>query len=200
MVEEMHLRRYSQRTQESYLSRVAQLAKHYGKPPEQVSEEEWRQYFVYLTNERKLPRSSVTTALSALKFLYEEVLKQEWGVVGLVRPRAEKKLPVVLSVEEQTEQTAKWYQIPYPASTYTFPREALIHHVGFDEEYIHLELTDGRVLSVPLWWIPSLHNASPADRERYEISRDRKMVIWDPDKGAINDEIRIRDYLAAGRE
>jgi hypothetical protein len=106
----------------------------------------------------------------------------------------------VLTKVEQTEQTTKWYTIPYPASAYTFPREALLHHVRFDENHIHLELTDGRILSIPLWWLPTLHNASPEDRERYEISRDRKMVIWNPDKGAINDEIRLEDYLAPRRE
>lgn len=100
MVEEMQLRRYAVRTQESYVSWVAQLAQHYGKSPEQISAEELRQYFVYLTNERKLSRSSVTTAMSAVKFFYEGVLKREWEMFGLVRPRCEQKLPVVLSVEE----------------------------------------------------------------------------------------------------
>ena len=85
----------------------------------------------------------------------------------------------------------KWYDIPYPASAYTFPCESLIHNVRFDDEFIHIELTDGRVLSVPLWWMPSVHNARMAEREKYEISRDRRMVIWDPDHCAINDEIRL---------
>ncbi|MEW6284925.1 MAG: DUF2442 domain-containing protein [Chloroflexota bacterium] len=98
--------------------------------------------------------------------------------------------------EKQDEQTTKWYDIPYPASAYTFPREALIHRVRFDKEYMHVELTDGRLLSIPLWWIPTLHNAAPEEREKYEISQDRKMIIWDPDKCAINDEVRIDDYLA----
>lgn len=100
---------------------------------------------------------------------------------------------------EQIEQTGKWYDVPYPASAYTFPREALIHHVRFDGEYIHLELTDGRILSVPMWWLPTLYNASPEDRQCYEISRDRKMLIWDPDQCSINDEISIDDYLMARR-
>lgn len=100
MLEEMQLRRYSKRTQESYVSWVTQLGQYYGKGPDGLSSEELRAYFVHLTVERKLSRSSVTTALSAVKFLYEGVLKQEWSVIGLVRPRREKKLPVVLSVEE----------------------------------------------------------------------------------------------------
>jgi len=90
----------------------------------------------------------------------------------------------------------KWCDISYPASAYTFPREALVHRVRFDENYMHLELTDGRMLSVPLSWIPTLHNAAPEEREKYEISQDRKMIIWDPDKCSINDEVRIDDYLA----
>jgi len=51
------------------------------------------------------------------------------------------------------------------------------------------------MLSVPLKWVPSLLNAPPQEREKYEISQDRKSIIWDPDKCAINDEVRIDDYL-----
>ena len=97
--------------------------------------------------------------------------------------------------EKRSEQTSKWYDVPYPASAYTFPREALLHRVHFDEDYMHLELTDGRKLSVPLSWIPTLHNAPPEEREKYDISEDRKMIIWDPEKCSINDEVRISDYL-----
>lgn len=96
---------------------------------------------------------------------------------------------------EQAQPTARWYDIPYPASAYTFPQETLVHDVRFDNDYVHLELTDGRILSLPLWWIPTLHNAEPEEREKYEISRDRKMIVWDPEKCSINDEIWIEDYL-----
>ena len=96
-------------------------------------------------------------------------------------------------VEEQFR--VKRYKVQYPISAYTFPREARIHQVRFDDEYMHIELTDGRVFSLPLWWIPTLYDASPEEREKYEINRDRTMIIWDPDKCAINDEVRIADYL-----
>ena len=100
MQEEMQLRRYAQRTQESYLHWVTEISKHYQKSADQISSEELRSWFVYLTNERQLSRSSVTTALSALKFFYEAVLRRDWDAFNLVRPRAEHKLPVVLSIEE----------------------------------------------------------------------------------------------------
>ena len=99
-VEEMQLRRYAAKTQEAYLHWISELAKYYHKSPEQISKEEVRGWFLYLTNERKLSRSSVTCALCALKFLYEGVLHQEWAEFHLVRPQREKKLPVVLSIEE----------------------------------------------------------------------------------------------------
>jgi Protein of unknown function (DUF2442) len=103
---------------------------------------------------------------------------------------------------EQVEEKfkVKRYEIQHPVSAYTFPRETHIHQVRFDDKSMHVELTDGRVLSVPLWWIPTLHSASPEERGKYEISRDRTMIIWDPDKCAINDEVRIADYMGAFRE
>lgn len=103
---------------------------------------------------------------------------------------------MVTKVEQVEEQyRAKRYKVQYPLSAYTFPREARIHQVRFDDEYIHVELTDGRRLSIPLWWIPTLYNAHHEEREKYEINRSRTMLIWDPDKCAINDELRIADYL-----
>jgi len=95
---------------------------------------------------------------------------------------------------EQVE--VKKFKIQYPASACTFPSDARIHQVEFDEEYVHVELIDGRKISIPLWWIPTLHNASREELEKYEINRARTMIVWDPEKCAINDELRIADYLS----
>ncbi len=92
----------------------------------------------------------------------------------------------------------KKYPIQYPASAYTFPREARIQRVQFDEAYLHVELLDGRKLSIPLWWIPSLDNALPEEREKYEINASRTMLVWNPAKCTINDEVRVADYLGPG--
>ena len=97
--------------------------------------------------------------------------------------------------DKQTE--TKRYAIQYPLSAYTFPQEAQIGKVGFDDDHIHVTLTDGRKLSIPLWWIPTLYYAPEEELGKYEINRSRTMIIWDPDKCAINDEIRIADYLQA---
>lgn len=93
----------------------------------------------------------------------------------------------------------KRYKIQHSIDEYTFPKEAHIHEVTFDEKYMHVELTDERVISIPLMWIPTLYNASDKDRRKFEISQNRRMIIWDPEQSGINDEINIMDYLGPSR-
>lgn len=100
MLEDMQLRGLSARTQEAYARAVWQLAQHYRRPPDQLSNEELRQYFLYLTNEKKIARPTATIALCGIKFFYEQTLKQAWPTLRFVRPAAEHKLPVILSREE----------------------------------------------------------------------------------------------------
>src|SRR5688572_11950045 len=89
----------------------------------------------------------------------------------------------------------KRYKIQHSIDEYTFPIEAHIHAVTFDEKHMHVELMDQRIVSIPLWWIPTLHNASDEDRNKFQINQSRTMIIWDPEKCGINDEISIADYL-----
>jgi integrase/recombinase XerD len=100
MIDDMRLRGLSERTQETYVRAVRQLAEHYGVSPEQLTEEEIRQYFLFLYTEKRLSRASCTIALCAIKFFYEHTLQREWARLDLARPAREKKLPVVLSSAE----------------------------------------------------------------------------------------------------
>ena len=100
MIEDMQLRGFAERTQEAYLLAVRQLANHYRKSPDQIEEEELRQYFLFLKNEKHVSRSTCTLALCGIKFFYEQTLGREWKTFEFLRPAKEKKLPVVLSVAE----------------------------------------------------------------------------------------------------
>jgi integrase/recombinase XerD len=100
MIEDMQLRGLSKRTQETYVRVVRQLAEYYDKPPDQLSEAELRQYFLYLKNEKGASRSTCTQALCGLKFFYQQSLQREWTILDFIRPSRERKLPVILSVEE----------------------------------------------------------------------------------------------------
>ena len=100
MIEDMRLRGLSARTQECYVAAVRQLAAHHHRSPDQLSEEDLRRYFLYLTNEKKVARATATIALCGIKFLFEHTLKRDWTTLRFVRPARERKLPVVLSREE----------------------------------------------------------------------------------------------------
>ena len=50
MLEDMQLRGLAERTQEAYHSAVQQLAIHYAKSPDLLTDEEVREYFLYLRN------------------------------------------------------------------------------------------------------------------------------------------------------
>lgn len=100
MIEDMQLRGFSARTQECYVAAVRQLAQHYHRSPDLIQEEELRQYFLYLANQKKVARATATIALCGIKFFFEHTLHQNWTTLRFVRPAREKKLPVVLSRDE----------------------------------------------------------------------------------------------------
>jgi len=100
MLEDLRLRGLSPRTQEAYVGAVRQLAAHYHKPPDDIHEEELRQYFLHLTTVKQVSGSTLTQALCGIKFFYQHTLRRDWPTLALVRAPREKKLPVVLSVSE----------------------------------------------------------------------------------------------------
>lgn len=100
MIEDLQLAGMCERTQDSYVRSVRQLADYYDKSPDRIDEEEIRSYFLYAKNKKKWSRSTLTVAICGIKFFWEHTLKRDWSIVGLLRPEREKKLPVVLSRRE----------------------------------------------------------------------------------------------------
>jgi integrase/recombinase XerD len=137
LIEDMQLHGLSRRTQEVYVVAVRQLADHYGKSPDQISEEELRQYFLYLSQVRKVSPSTFQIALSAIKFFCEYTLQRQWATLELVRPTREKKLPVVLSVEEVSRILACVHRARYRVCL------SAIYACGLRlQEGIHLQVGD----------------------------------------------------------
>jgi integrase/recombinase XerD len=99
-MEDLQLHGLSGRTQAIYVQAVQQIAEHYRKSPDQITEAELRAYFLYLLNEKQVASSTLTVALSGIKFFYVYTLHRPWTTFELVRAPREKKLPVVLSIDE----------------------------------------------------------------------------------------------------
>jgi len=100
MLEDLKLRGMSESTQEAYVRAVRQLADHYKKSPDQISDEELRQYFLYLKNVRGIAENTLRVNLSGIKFYYKYTLGREFPTLELMRVPRMKKLPVVLSISE----------------------------------------------------------------------------------------------------
>jgi len=100
MLGDMQLGGLSERTQESYVRAIRKLSEHYGKPPDQMSEEDLREYFLYRMNVQKWSRVTSTIALCGIKFFYDHTIDRKWPAIGFVRARHDKKLPVILSRTE----------------------------------------------------------------------------------------------------
>ena len=100
MLQDLQLAGLSERTQEAYLRSVRQLADHFHTPPDRLSEQQLRDYFLHLKNDRKFASGSLVVAYSAIKFFYSHTSPRDWPTLRRLRVRKEKKLPDVLSVDE----------------------------------------------------------------------------------------------------
>lgn len=98
----MRLKHYSLRTEKSYCDWVERFIRfHHMRHPREMAAEEVEAFLTDLARRHNVAPSTQNQALSALLFLYKEVLKEEIGWLGKVE-RAQKpaRLPVVLTRDE----------------------------------------------------------------------------------------------------
>ena len=100
MVEDLRLRNYSPRTIDTYTRCVAGFAHYFGKSPALLGPEQIRRYQGFLVEEKKASWSLLNKTVSALRFLYGVTLGRQEAIEYIPYPKQEKKLPVVLSLEE----------------------------------------------------------------------------------------------------
>ena len=100
MLEELQRRNYSQTTIRSYLRAVAEFAKHFGKPPDQLGPNEIRVYQAHLIEERRIGVRSAANHTAALRFFFVKTLKRPYALEEVPYPKQPRRLPIVLSQEE----------------------------------------------------------------------------------------------------
>jgi integron integrase len=98
----IRVRHYSRRTEEAYVGWIRRFVLHHGRrPPLELGQAEVAAFLSHLAEARQVSASTQTQALSALLFLYREVLGLDIGWVGeIARAKRPKRLPVVLTAEE----------------------------------------------------------------------------------------------------
>jgi site-specific recombinase XerD len=100
MMADMKLHGLAPGTQKVYLNAAARLASHYRQSPDQLSEQQLRDYFTYLVEEKRVPSSTLRTEIFGVKFLFDKTLGKPWPTLKFLRARPSYKLPVVLDRDE----------------------------------------------------------------------------------------------------
>ncbi len=63
--------------------------------------------------------------------------------------------------------------------------------VRFDAERLHVQLSDGREISVPLEWFPSLRNATEEQRNRWRLIGKGVGIHWED----LDEDISVEGLL-----
>ena len=107
--ERIRYRHYSYRTEEAYVGWVRRFVAFHGRRhPRELGATEIEAFLNHLANERDAAASTHNQALSALLFLYGDVLGVELPWLGdIERPKRPRRLPVVLTRQEVRDVLAR---------------------------------------------------------------------------------------------
>ena len=100
MIDAMVLRGLARRTQQAYLSVVAQLAAHYHCSPDRLDAAQVKAWLLHRITERHLAYTTVNQAVCALKFFFDIVLGRTAEAITIPYARTPQRQPEILSREE----------------------------------------------------------------------------------------------------
>jgi len=98
-IDDLRLKNFSPGTIKVYVHSVEKCARHFGRSPEKLNQEDVRAYLVHLID-RGLARGTCVVIRNALRHLFTDTLARPDCVEKLPRPKREQRLPEVLSREE----------------------------------------------------------------------------------------------------
>ena len=67
----------------------------------------------------------------------------------------------------------------------------LATNIYFDAEKMHVQLSDGREISVPLEWFPGLRDATPEQRNKWRLIGGGVGIHWQ----ALDEDISVEGLL-----
>jgi len=186
MIETMDLRSLSPSSQQSYLYAIISLSKYFNRSPEHISEEELRQYLLYLKKEKRYSSSSINIRLNAIKFFWCHVLQRPLGLPSRVKFKKVTKLPVVLSRDEIKKLFAEVHERKHLIAL------SLLYYCGMRR----MEVQTLKRSAIDL-------NRMTVHVKQGKNSRDRMIPIPEPFKKPLESYIRqfrSDDYLFPGKK
>jgi len=96
---ELRSRKYSLKTQKAYVYYVRLLCRTLQKSPEEINHDDVTEFLAIIEKDRKYSTSSINLAISAVKFFFRYIMKDN-SIKEQKRPSQNKNLPMVLSTNE----------------------------------------------------------------------------------------------------
>ena len=69
--------------------------------------------------------------------------------------------------------------------------DAMAKEIFFDSDMLHIQLLDGREISVPIMWFPKLRDAKPEQREKWRLIGRGIGIHWDE----LDEDISVESLL-----
>jgi site-specific recombinase XerD len=127
----------SERTQHCYARAVRMLIQYFGKEPDQITEDELRDYFLYRKNDCNWSSNTMKICYCGIRFFYEHVIHREWHIFKILKSQKEKRLPCVLSRKEV------YAALNCIHTLHNFTYLATVYTCGLRlQEGLHLEVSD----------------------------------------------------------
>jgi len=154
----------------------------------------WSHSFYFFSNEGQEPAHiHVQAGGDQCKFWLEPVIR-----LAVNHGFAARELNEIARIVTQQQHTLLEHGMTTSAnhkaraSCAYVPTVALAKSLSFDDELMHVTLTDGRVISVPLIWFPILFASTSDQRLRYEIGMGGRSLHW-PE---LDEDLAVGQLLA----
>jgi integrase/recombinase XerD len=138
---ELKLRGFSPQTTKMYLFYCQKMLEYIKKQPEELTEDDIKDFLAYKFSESKLSNSSIVLIKAALKFFYTETLGKK--ISDIKTPKRSNRLPVVLSRNEMKNLIERTENIKHRLIIELLYSSGLRLSECVNLKYSNLDLNDG---------------------------------------------------------
>jgi site-specific recombinase XerD len=204
MASDLKLRRYSPRTQKSYLWCARRFVRHFMRSPAEMGSKEIREFLLF-HHERGASASTIKMYVATLRFLYAVTLDRPAEVHNVPWPRVAQKLPAVIDRDHVQALLAKVEPLKYRMVVMTAYGTGLriseilaldIRDIDGKAGLIHVRHGKGNRPRL----VPLPHRLLEALREYWLRERPRGPLLFPglaPDKQLCPDTVRRAVHCAA---
>jgi site-specific recombinase XerD len=194
VTQDLQLASYSPRTVEAYSYHVKKFLEYFDKDPQLISEDEIKQYFLFLKYKKKLSGSASAQAICGIKFMFCKSLDMDFKVFGIVKNPRGKKLPVILTRGEVRNVLNRIRVFRHRAClTLIYSCGLRLHEatsispadIDSKRMVVHIKNAKGRkdrIVPLPTATLQTL-------RKHYKTHRNQKFIFPAPGRGGISEAV-----------